>query len=153
MVSDEKFRLEYASEDNLKIMNYAIKPFFFLDDEDLLECKLDGLWKALSTYDETKSTFFYYLVKNIRWNCLKKIRNNQKHIPSGIVDKTYYTDFHEIEVNELIDKLDPLSQSLIQQRFIDGMTYRQIGQINGYSAENARQKIKKILKELKSMVE
>lgn len=53
--------------DNQKLVHYAIRKFFptFYGDEDITQIGLIGLWKACTSYDESKSKFSTYAIRCI----------------------------------------------------------------------------------------
>lgn len=154
-VNDKEYCIAYNCVDNKKIMNFAAKPFIrLIDDDELERCKMIGLWIALQTYNKRKKTkFTSYLKSRVRWECLHYLISNKSMISLNKMKELSVGDgIDKIDLKEAISNLSNEAQKLIYQRFTTGLTFKQMGRLNGYSHETARKKLKKILTELRQIM-
>ena len=60
---------------------------------------------------------------------------------------------NKLEVIDIINGLEPETANILEQRFYENMTMKEIGRRNGYSRETARRKLKNAIKTCKMICE
>lgn len=146
------FEEEKVKQDNINIINNVISKYrVFLNREDIDYIRDYALWRAISNYD-TKSSmkFSTYLYNNVRWECLKYIRDlkgpnikylNSTHNPSYKMNTKY--------TNLMIDMKES-SKNLLIDRYIGNMTVEEIGKKYNFPRETIRLKLLKIIEKIKN---
>lgn len=148
-VSNDEYEEAIKDDSIIKISRSVARKYkSLIDSSELNQIVNIAIWKALSCYNGKKKTsFISYVYKYVMWECKSHLRLKYKE------DKTveytekcvnYNTDFFDI-----IEDLCDTEANMIKQRFLQNMTYREIGEVNGFSREVARNKIDKILYKLK----
>ena len=103
----------YIQNENL--VYFIISKYYpdYLGDEDLAqECKI-GLWRAVTSYDETKSTFSTFASKCIVNTILHYFRNNKNKIKTVSLDQpAFNSDDTDLTLQDLI--MDDSSEYRIQ---------------------------------------
>lgn len=150
IINNEDFEKALENIDNKLIIEAACSPFRHLIDKDeLYRCKLISLWKAMLLWKpDGGSKFTSILFKQTRWNCIQEINrvNRRKYYSTDV-------DFAIEDPDDIEELLEPLSLNLrtvIKQRFIDGMTLREIAQKHNICPETARKRINFAINSLKS---
>jgi DNA-directed RNA polymerase specialized sigma subunit len=108
----------------------------------------------------------------VTWECLRelrKVKNQEKRAakhgcrqyPTENLDniltlnKKHYRDEHREKMSVLFEYMDLLpfkwQRKVLKQYYFDGLTMSQIGVVNGYSKEAARQKIGKAVRTLRGL--
>lgn len=155
-IDNQTFNQAYQNLDNLKIMSSAITSSgttCILTTEELESCKLIALWKTLQSWsaeDFPNVKFTTFLFKHVRWQCYFQAhivtRYNKHHKP--IVDYSEYLNKREnnssfsledkLAIDEALNQVSEKELDIIEQRFFQQMTLKEIGKANGYSYETAR---------------
>lgn len=164
----------YIQNENL--VYFIISKYYpdYLGDEDLAqECKI-GLWRAATSYDETKSTFSTFASKCIINAILQYFRNNKNKIKTVSLDQlAFNSDDTDLTLQDLIlddsseyrihsvvykhlieeirDRLSTADSKLLLPVFdlwLAGCTCTQIGDRMGISKQRANQLQTKIRREL-----
>ncbi len=76
-----KIFLEKYNDDNIsRLINSMVKPYrSWLDKEEIENCKVDGLWKALKKFDNSrKSSLNTFICNYVKWECRKLIHKKNK---------------------------------------------------------------------------
>lgn len=152
MTENEQVISLYNEPDIKKITRKAVSKFSFLGKEELEQCKLIGIWKALSS-KRSDIKFTTNVFNNTVWEC--KTRAKDTYTKDGISKKplTLLKD-KEVENNdhEMIDILDELSQikdgDMIIEKVFHSLTLSNIGEKKNASTELVRQKIEKAMKKV-----
>lgn len=145
-VTDEEFNKAWGNQEYQKIINKA-SYLYRIPTLELQSCKMMGLWKALGEYNR-KSKFSTFLFNQIRFQCLKWIKKFSKEIILPYVDSSV-NPIVSLDINCVLKYLDAESQILIQERFIQGKTLRELGLMYEVSHETIRKRLKKIISYLK----
>lgn len=164
----------YIQNENL--VYFIISKYYpdYLGDEDLAqECKI-GLWRAVTSYDETKSTFSTFASKCIINAILQYFRKNKNKIKTVSLDQPasnsddvdvtlqdlvvddsseYRIDsvVHKHLIAEIRDRLSAADSAMLVPVFdlwLAGCTCTQIGDRMGISKQRASQLQTKIRREL-----
>jgi RNA polymerase sigma-70 factor (ECF subfamily) len=93
---------------------------------------------------------------NMNFRNIKKtfhVPVSEKEVKS-IIDETQLEDTfqNKQQVVEVLNTLDTNSSQLIELRFFDEYSFKEIGEITGMSADNAKIKTYRILEKLKKMI-
>lgn len=72
----------------------------------------------------------------------------------GIIDEVHLEDSfqNKQQIVEVLNKIDTNSSQLIELRFFDEYSFKEIGEITGMSADNAKIKTYRILEKIKKMI-
>lgn len=151
------FEDELSDINNVRIMRKAAQPFAKqLTKEELENCQLIALWKAVGDFDPNKgSKFTSILFNRVRWECLRELRTTKPIDAAPITSSGTIPDRHEYfgGINDLIGDIPAEYHDVLYQRFVEDKTFAEIGENNGYTGENARVKTKKAIAYLKEFVE
>lgn len=76
-------------EDNLKLVYHVVHRDYptYVNDEDIIQCGMLGLCKAVEKWDETKSKFSTFACKCIKNEIMNEFRKRAKH--QGILSLDY----------------------------------------------------------------
>ena len=154
-ISDEQFDEALKNKDNLRIMNSVCSRYRKSIPYDELErCKMVALWQALEAFDPNGGKkFTSFLYTRTDWECKRQISAINKKRKSNSLE------FHEslyvlanknsVEIEDIINKLSPKFNKVINQRFFYSMTMEEIAKENNYSRETARLYIIQALDKIK----
>lgn len=168
-IDNSTFNKAYENLDNLKIMSSAIASSgttCILTIEELESCKLIALWKSLQTWSEVRFPnvkFTTFLFKHVRWQCYFQAhiatRYHRQHKP--LIDYLEYVTEKPIKQNmtledklaidEALNQMSSKTLDIIEQRFYQQMTLKEIGKANGYSYETARTHVDNAVKSIKKL--
>ena len=145
----------YYNIDNQKIIKAVLSTYRGrLDEDTLIDCGLNALWRCLQSHKtEFTTKFTTSLWRFVNWECKKELQNlaRARHKPSELVDisidSSEYTVFDDIDTC-----LDDVHSQIVKLRFLEGMTLKEIGNHFGFTKEAARQKLKFALKQIKELV-
>jgi len=141
-ITNEEFNRAWNNQEYQKIISKASYPYK-IPPMELQSCKMMGLWEALKGYNK-KSKFSTFLFNQIRFQCLKWIKKFSKEIILPYVDSSVNPETIFLDIEDVLKYLDMESQILIQERFIQGKTLRELGIVYGVSHETIRKRLKKI---------
>ena len=168
-IDNKTFQEAYENLDNLRIMASAVRTSgttCILSPDELESCKLMALWNTLRKWSAKKYPavkFTTFLFKNVRWQCYLQAHTitkyQHKHQPledhtydvSNKETKEYISLESQLAIDEALEALPKKTLNIIQQRFYDGMTFKQIGDANGYSHETARSRVDKAVDSIKKL--
>lgn len=159
-VSNEEFETAYKNKDNKRVISTVIKKYMrSIDLHDLQSAGMMALWRCLSYHDDSfNQKFTTSLWRFTDWEC-KRILRSQKNkvkcaqlsvIESDFPENQIVTD-NEKYIKECIHLLPTSDKSILELYYYDNRTMDEIGKLNGYSKEAARQKINKSLKKLQEI--
>jgi hypothetical protein len=152
-MTNEEFLDIYQRPDVKIITKKAVKNFKFLGSDELKSCQMIGTWKAIlaekknpklkvksttNIYNhivwECKSRSYDTYIKNIekRQEQNKKIKNKQKAC-------VYNNDIEYIDIIDSIQKTK--NWDIVLERFLDRLTFTEIGDKRNFSHEAARKKL------------
>lgn len=149
-VNDKQYITALKNIDNVKIMQKASSKYRgSLDIDEIKSCQMIGLWKAMEKFDENHgikfTTFLYNVVRN---ECRKRIRQStaEQSYPNF-----YSTPVAKLEnfFSEAVDSLNYPLNKIIELRYMDSMTLKEIGKELGMTKNTIRRNIQKALKQIK----
>jgi len=171
-IKNQTFNQAYQNLDNLKIMSSAITSSgttCILTIEELESCKLIALWKTLQSWSEEdfpNVKFTTFLFKHVRWQCYFQahiITKYNKHhrpmvdysecfyLPNKKEDKYSFSMEDKLAIDEALNQVSEKELDIIEQRFYQQMTLKEIGKANGYSHETARVHVGKAVNSIKKL--
>lgn len=133
------------------------------DAEDITSQTFIELHKKLNSFEWQNISLKYWLFRTAKNISLKKLRR----VEAVPLDETYMiSDEHEISfVDEIIEKdlidrikkeieqLHPEERAVINLRIWEGMSFRDIGEINGLSEDAARMRFNRSIQKLRDSLE
>ena len=149
-VNNENYLYALNDIDNIKIMQKACKIYRkLLEYDDIKSCKMIGLWKALTHFDNNRNTkfttFLYNIVKN---ECRKRMTqlDTKVSLPSILID----TKCNQNNMlDDIIDGLQHPLDEIIRLRYIDSMTLKEISNKLGINTTSVRRKIRSAIRQIK----
>lgn len=124
-ITNEEYELALGNKDNLRIM-WRVTSRYKLDRDEAHCCRLDGLWKALATYNGTRK-FTSHLYDCVKYKCLHMLKKKKKqkwnylHYDPSRMDVSY-------EMEDYIEQLE--EPEMFKDRFLNGMTIEDIAKKN-----------------------
>lgn len=159
-ITDLDFSNAVKNQDNIKIIKKATLSYHkIIDQDELNSCGLEALWKSLQCHNEKyNQKFTTTLYRFVDWECKRRLRrkkslkNNFSHLLSNdfsnfLIKQNDLSSY----INEKISLLDKDFSILLRQRFFDGFSVKEIGEINNCTPSIIRYKILKAIKKLKSI--
>lgn len=148
-VNDKQYITALKNIDNVKIMQKASSKYRgSLDIDEIKSCQMIGLWKAMEKFDENHgikfTTFLYNVVRN---ECRKRLRQESAESFGPDYHPKKYTDSSIFA--EAVDLLNYPLNRIIELRYIDSMTLKEIGKELGMTKNNIRRNIQKALKQIR----
>ena len=168
-IDNKTFNKAFENLDNLRIMSHAITTSgttCILSHDELRACKLIALWKSLQTWSEESFPdvkFTTFLFKHVRWQCYFQAhiatRYHRQHKPmvehadyvAEKEDRTHFSLEDKLAIDEALEKVPNTTISIIEQRFYQQMTLKEIGRANGYSYETARTHIDNAVESIRKL--
>ena len=129
-----------------------------IDLDDIESIKMNTLWKCIQKYDKNRGTkFTSYLYQQLSYAFKNKVKKKRVEFnvnnSFGGPDKVDTNYPNALEVIDIVNDLEPEMAHIIEQRFYNNMTMKEIGKKNGYSRETARRKLKNAIKTCKMICE
>jgi hypothetical protein len=128
-----------------------------LTDDELKSCGLNALWRCLSYHEDGRgkkftTSLWTFLEWEYRRELKKKKQKTVKTVSLSDHDFPLSVSNEDcLALKECIEMLDPDHKLLINQYYSENRTMEEIGRINGYSKEAARQKINKAVSQLREL--
>lgn len=162
-------------KENEGLIHYTLKRYFYTTTsefdiyEDMVQVGRIALYKAIETYDETRTEFSTYAVKVIKSKLINFVQNdlyknfskgglNKVHDTEGIDDDKVrerivgrFDDHSNVETNELLDYIKDYKDERAYKivcLLSEGYTYEEIGNILDLSKQRINQIITKLRKHL-----
>lgn len=112
--------------DNMKLVYHVVNRYYphWSNDEDIIQCGMVGLCKAVETWDESKSKFSTFACACIRNEINNEFRKIKKHkgilsLDAMVAENTSFADFLigdddviYVDVNGFYDKLTPRQRKI-----------------------------------------
>lgn len=143
------------NQDNKSIIRKVTNRYISsISKDELNRCGWHGLWKALSYHQDGRGQkFTTSLYRFVDWECkrLLKRSNFSKNISleGAKIDIPYSEGREDIEHLRECLKLLPKNESeLVDMKYFREMTLEEIGAVYGYTKENARQKLARVMEKL-----
>jgi RNA polymerase sigma factor (sigma-70 family) len=125
-----------------------------IDLDDIESIQMNTLWRCIEKYDESRGTkFTSYLYQQLSYAFKNKIKKKRQEFNVDEFDKMDANYGNQMEVIDIVHGLDPDTAKILEQRFYNNMTMKEIGKRNGYSRETARRKLKNAIKTCKTICE
>lgn len=151
--ASEKLLQRYLNDEAvMRIATSAASPFSTqLSKDEIYNCILNALWRAVSKYDKRNQTkFTTYLFKGVVFECLnqRRFKLSQKSGDPYVEVPVDFKDFESVDMIELINVKceDP---DLIIDKFYKNMTFNEIAANHNVCGETIRVRIEKNLDKLK----
>ncbi len=154
-VSNEQFQQAYQNHANRAVINWYCNRFSqSLDADELKNCGLRGLWKALSIHDPARAKLVTILGTCVKHECQEAVKFNQKlsrqcdeHAPIDEISNKYKQDLKD-HVAELMHGVNKQTRHIIYMKFYENKTYEEIGKIYGVTKQRIQQIVSKTLKKI-----
>jgi RNA polymerase sigma factor (sigma-70 family) len=157
VASNEDIKEAQKDMNNVRIINKCLSKYAFcLDPDELHECGLHGLWKALEYHDYSRQKFTNSLYTHVRWACLIRMRDKRKYkktlsldmLPDNGMDAYEDKSFDMVDMQDAIDSLTSREKKMMTDYFVNNKTMKEIGLEVNLCKERVRQKINGSLKVL-----
>lgn len=154
---EEYCKNEFIKRLMVKVCRRYLK--FVCTEDEMESLRMSTLWRCVNNFHEiegSKAKFTSYLYRSIKNNA-KKLKKEKSEREVQIFDFIDCTDYNP-DIEEAHDILESLkvvnkeSYDILIQKYFYQYTYAEIGQLNGYSGEYARLKIKKAIKLCRKIV-
>lgn len=147
---------EIADDDNARVMRKVIRSFGpEIPRDQWPDLMQTAMVRCLEGYRDTyRQKFTTSLHRYTVWACSNFIRSRQRSravpmppwdLPAPVNDRQEDLD----HVRECIGMLSPPDRMLIEQHFLMGMTLKEIGRLNGYTAQAAMYHVHKAVGRLR----
>ena len=156
VVSNEEFEQALNNTDYKKVIKKVLGHYAnSLTSEELHDCGLHGLWRFLGYHQTNKgkkdTTNLWWFVSN---ECKRAMRKRLSAKPAVSIefDIENPQDNPEVQhIRECISLLPKHYQNVLKQYYFEKRTMEEIGKLNDYTKETARQKINKALNQLREI--
>lgn len=151
IVSPQQFEQLYKSY-FLRLYHYA---YGFIEDagasEDIVSEVFAGLWRDhTSLAEETLSAFLFVSVRNRCLNYLRRQKGRsayESYVRASVSEEDeQYWQVIEERISEMrleIDKMPSKTRFVLEQCYIEGHTYREVGEMLGITADGVKKHIVK----------
>lgn len=148
-VTDEEMKKALENNEYQKIMNKASKQYSkYMNADELKTCQMNALWNSMRNF-QPKSKFTTYLYNYVRYECLNHLSfiKQESFTNWNIENKTFdkKDEFYDC-INCIKDEK---IKKIIEKRFVEQKTLKEMEADFGISHEAIRQKIKKGLEIIK----
>ncbi len=141
---------EYLKDkDVIMIMNKVSWPYKYnIDFDEIDSLKMSVLWDCVKKYDPEKGAkFTTYLYQQLSFAFRSKVKKKKREFSGHVgADKPCEKTQSDMNYYDILEGLPGDVSEIIKQRFIENMTMKEIGRVNGYSRETARRKLSKAVK-------
>lgn len=124
-----------------------------IDLDEIESIKMNTLWKCIEKHDEEKSKFTSFLYSQLSYALKNKVKKKKLEYNCSSIEKTDYKAEISLEYIDIVSGLPDEARNIINQRFYQNLTMKEIGRINGYSRETARRRLKNAINICKSACE
>jgi len=160
VASSEDIKEAQKDMNNVRIINKCLSKYAFcLDPDELHECGLHGLWKALEYHDYSRQKFTNSLYTHVRWACLIRMRDKRKYkntlsldmLPDSGMDAYEDKSFDKVDMHDAINSLNKCERRMVTDYYINNKKMKEIGTEVNLSKERVRQRINDSLKVLNNI--
>ncbi len=152
-ITNTAFENAYKNTDNRNIIKAVTSKYSKRLSEDVQKtCGMHGLWRCMQNHDEKYGRkFTTSLFIHVDWECKREIGQMYRKPLSllGDDDGDIPGPLTSEETNDLLETLPDRQKEIMYQRFYENRTLEEIGKLQGYSKEAARQNINKIISKLR----
>lgn len=145
MITNEEYEVALANKDNQNTVKRALYKYKqSINEDDLYSCGLTALWRSLTYYKKNQgSNFLALLYKISQQQCINYLRVQNRQLPTcSNCDRVADSDpYFWIDLSGI----PPDIYMVLNQRYVDRMTMKEIATKNGYSKVTATKRLKKAL--------
>ena len=113
-----------------------------IDVDEIESIKMNTLWKCIEKHDENKSKFTSFLYSQLSFALKNKVKKKKLEYNSPSIEKEDFKAVVSMEYTDIVSGLPEETREILNQRFYQNLTMKEIGKINGYSRETARRRLK-----------
>ncbi len=124
-----------------------------IDLDEIESIKMNTLWKCIEKHDESKSKFTSFLYSQLSFALKNKVKKKKIEFNCSTIEKNDYKAEIYMEYTDIVSGLPEEVKGIIDQRFYQNLTMKEIGKINGYSRETARRRLKNAINICKNACE
>jgi RNA polymerase sigma factor (sigma-70 family) len=148
-----EFEEKWNDSDIKSIMNKVSNRYKKnIDHDDIESIKMNTLWNCIKKFDESKGTkFTSYLFQQLTYAFKNKVKSKRSEFNFDELEKQDTKYQEKLDVIDIMNSLDEETYQILQQKFYQNMTMKEIGKTNGYSRETARRKFKNAITLCKNM--
>lgn len=140
---NDKFASKWNDSNVSNIMNKVANRYRRNIDVDEIESiKMNTLWKCIEKHDENKSKFTSFLYSQLSFALKNKVKKKKLEYNSPSIEKEDFKAVVSMEYTDIVSGLPEETREILNQRFYQNLTMKEIGKINGYSRETARRRLK-----------
>jgi DNA-directed RNA polymerase specialized sigma24 family protein len=165
-VSNAEFDKAWANSDNRNIIeNVLLRYNQQLSSDERHTCGLHALWRALGYHKEGfGKKFTSNLYQFTHWECRRALREKSTSDRRGnqpLPDEEFMPVMNGLDEEQTGDNIGLLRErmtllsneerQLIYQSYLESRTDEEVGQLNGYTKEAARQKINRAFLRLREI--
>lgn len=151
---NEKFASKWNDSNVSNIMNKVANRYRANIDVDEIESiKMNTLWKCIEKHDEDKSKFTSFLYSQLSFALKNKVKKKKLEYNCPTIEKEDFKAVVSMEYTDIVSGLPDDTRQILNQRFYQNLTMKEIGKINGYSRETARRRLKNAINLCKNACE
>ena len=151
---NEKFASKWNDSNVSNIMNKVANRYRANIDVDEIESiKMNTLWKCIEKHDEDKSKFTSFLYSQLSFALKNKVKKQKLEYNCSTIEKEDFKAVVSMEYTDIVSGLPDDTRQILNQRFYQNLTMKEIGKINGYSRETARRRLKNAINLCKNACE
>ena len=151
---NEKFASKWNDSNVSNIMNKVANRYRANIDVDEIESiKMNTLWKCIEKHDEDKSKFTSFLYSQLSFALKNKVKKKKLEYNCSTIEKEDFKAVVSMEYTDILSGLPDDTRQILNQRFYQNLTMKEIGKINGYSRETARRRLKNAINLCKNACE
>ncbi len=151
---NEKFASKWNDSNVSNIMNKVANRYRANIDVDEIESiKMNTLWKCIEKHDEDKSKFTSFLYSQLSFALKNKVKKKKLEYNCSTIEKEDFKAVVSMEYTDIVSGLPDDTRQILNQRFYQNLTMKEIGKINGYSRETARRRLKNAINLCKNACE
>lgn len=159
-VNDDTFNMAHRCSNNRNIIKKVTSKYRnYLQDDDLVSCGLQALWRTLQCHDDSYGQkFTTSLYRFCEWECQREIRNHRRKvkgvkvsisvIPQEDLEHIYFQVAPK-SFDEIIEILEGKEKEIIFNFFKEGKNFTEISRELGISKSIVKRKLNKLIKKLK----
>lgn len=150
---NKEFEAKWNDSDIKSIMNKVSNRYKkSIDIDDIESIKMNTLWSCIRKFDESKGTkFTSYLFQQLTYAFKNKVKTKRSEFNFDDIEKADVNYQDKLDVIDILNSLDEETTQILEQKFYQNMTMKEIGKTNGYSRETARRKFKNAITACKNM--
>lgn len=138
----------------IKLSQKATSRFSTLSKSEKQTCVLNAIWKAISKYDESFGVkFTTFLYKGIVFECLTQAKFANANRQFAQINNNMQDRYNYHDNLDLLDELENDTNSeILKDKFVRGLSIKEIAKKDKVCVENIRRKINKSCKKIKQKI-